>query len=233
MRTGCFGDGRARRRFLRAAAAAVVSATFTLAGAACDSSATHTATGTALVRGYGSTLGLAPLKPGAQLGLLFLGLVNRSGSPVAISSVTLVGRRVGTVIKIVEIKAAPNETGSHAAPSGAYEVSAPAAYWPPAASCGRQPLAPLHGFRLAPGKLVRVWMVIQAARPGKFLVKAHLVRYRQQGMSYRQLIPTGYSGSVSSNAPFIPIDKEQARCMKSENVRPLKGHYLHKPKNYN
>jgi hypothetical protein len=28
------------------------------------------------------------------------------------------------------------------------------------------------------------------------------------------------------------IMKEQARCLKSENVRPLKGHYLRKPGNY-
>jgi len=40
---------------------------------------------------------------------------------------------------------------------------------------------------------------------------------------------TGYQGTVRANAPFIPIDKQQARCMKSEHVRPLRGHYLHRP----
>ena len=158
---------------------------------------------------------------------------NRSGSPLAISSVTLVGRGVGTVIKVVEVKIAPLESGNKGVPGGAFEVFPPAAYWPPAASCGKQVLVPLHGFRLAPGALARVWVLVQAASPGPFFVRAHLVRYRQHGVSYRQLIPTGYQGSVSRTAAFIPIDKEQARCLKSENVRPLQGHYLHKPKNYN
>ncbi len=232
MRTGRYLDGRARRRPLRGAAVGLA-ACIMLAAAACTRSATHTDTGTALVQGYGTFLGLGPLKPGAELGLLLAGLKNKSRSPVVISSVALVGRGVGTVIKVVEVKLAPNETGNNAAPGGAYEVSAPEAWWPPTASCGRQPLVPLHGFRLAPGVLARIWVVIQAARPGKFFAKAHLVLYTQGGISYRQLIPTGYRGSVSRNAPFAPIDKEQARCMKSEHVRPLKGNYLHKPKNYN
>ncbi|HXP18536.1 MAG TPA: hypothetical protein VN840_02710 [Streptosporangiaceae bacterium] len=177
--------------------------------------------------------GLAPIRPGTQLGLLYAAVHNRSRSPIAISSVTLIGRGVRTVIKIVEVKIAPLETGNKGVPGGAYEVFPPAAYWPPAASCGKQPLVRLHGFRLAPGALARVWIRIQGARPGPFLITGDLVRYRQNGVSYRQVIPTGYKGSVSRNAPFIPIDKEQARCVKSENVRPLRGHYLRKPKNYN
>ena len=188
----------------------------TLAAAACTSSGTDSgsANGIALVRGFGGYLGLAPLKPDAELGLLIVGLTNRSRSPIAISSVTLVGQGVGTVIKALEIKIAPATTGNNSAPGGAYEVSPPAAYWGATGSCTRQPLVPLRGFRLAPRALARVWVVIQAARPGQFHVRAHLVRYRQHGISYQQLIPTGYKGSVSTNARFIPIDKQQARCMK-------------------
>jgi len=220
--TGSHRDGHSRWCFLREAAAALAGS-ITLATAACTSSATHigTANGTALVRGFGGYLGLAPLKPGAELGLLIVGLHNRSRSPIAISSVTLVGQGVGTVIKALEIKIAPATTGNNSAPGGAYEVSPPAAYWGATGSCTRQPLVPLRGFRLAPRALARVWVVIQAARPGQFHVRAHLVRYRQHGISYQQLIPTGYKGSVSTNARFIPIDKQQARCMKSEHVRPL------------
>jgi hypothetical protein len=223
------GGHRHGRRPLRRAAAVGLAAS--IAAAACTSSAPQS--GTSLVRGYGTILGLAPLKPGAELGLLLLAPENRSRSPLTISSVRLVGRGVGTVITVVHVKIAPDETENNSAPGGAYEVSAPEAWWPPAASCGRQPLVPLHGFRLAPKALARVWIVIRAAEPGKFHVGAHLVRYRQDGISYQQLIPTGYEGSVSRTAPFIPIDKEQVRCMKSEHVRPLPGHYVHKPKNYN
>jgi hypothetical protein len=233
-RTGIRHHGRARRRPLRGAAVAGLTAGVMLAAAACTAVAApaRTATGAALVRGYSTTFGLAPIRPGTQLGLLYADVSNRSRSPITLTSVTLVGRGVGTVIKIVEIKIAPLETGNKAVPGGAYEVYPPTAYWPPAASCGKQPLVPLPGFRLAPGTLARVWFRIQGAAPGPFLVAGDLVRYQQHGAGYRQLIPTGYKGSVSRTAPFIPIDKEQARCINSENARPLRGHYLRKPKNY-
>lgn len=225
---------RAGRRSFWWAAAVGLAASISLAATACTTSASRagTATGTALVRGSVMTFGLAPIRPGTQLGLLYADVDNRSRAPVTLSSITLTGRGVGTVIKILEVKLAPLETGNRAVPGGAYEVYPPTAYWPPAASCGKQPLVSLAGFRLAPGTQARVWFRIQGAEPGRFLVTGDLVRYRQDGVSYRQLIPTGYRGSVSMTAPFIPIDKEQARCIESENVRPLTGHYLRRPKNY-
>jgi hypothetical protein len=224
------GD-HASRRSLRGAAAAALASSITLA-AACDTSATHTATGTALVRGNIWTFGLAPIRPGSQLGLLYASLTNKSRSPLAINSVTLAGRGVGTVIKLVEVKIAPNETGRKGTPGGAFEVYPPTSYWTPTGTCNQQVLVALPGFRLAPGGEARVWFRIQGARPGTFHVKGDVVHYLQDGVSYRQFIPTGYKGSVSRRAPFIPIDPQQARCMKSEHARPLKGHYLTKPKNY-
>jgi hypothetical protein len=150
-----------------------------LAAAACTTSAARDgpATGTAVVRGYETIFGLAPIRPGTQLGLLYAVVQNRSRSPVMLSSITLVGRGVGTVIKILDVKIAPRETGNKAVPGGAYEVYPPAAYWPPAASCGKQPLVPLRGFRLAPGAQARVWFRIQGAAPGPFAVKGERVRY--------------------------------------------------------
>lgn len=132
----------------------------------------------------------------------------------------------------MEVKIAPLESGNKAVQGGAFQVYPPAAYWPPAASCGKQPLVAAPGFRLAPGKLARVWFRIQGAAPGPFHVTGDVVRYRQDGASYRQFIPTGYRGSVSKTARFIPIDKQQARCMKKEHTRPLKGWFLTKPKNW-
>ena len=155
------------------AAASGLTASIMLAAAACTTSATRDgpATGTAVVRGYATIFGLAPIRPGTQLGLLYAVVQNRSRSPVTLSSITLVGHGVGTVIKILEVKIAPRETGNKAVPGGAYEVYPPAAYWPPAASCGKQPLVPLPGFRLAPGTQARVWFRIQGAAPGPFAVK--------------------------------------------------------------
>ena len=223
------GD-RVCRRSLRGAAAAGLATSVTLA-AACASSATHTATGTALVRGTVTIFGLAPIRPGTQLGLLYADVTNKSPSPLTISSITLAGPGVGTVIKLVEVKIAPLETGRKGTPGGAYEVYPPTAYWPPTATCNQQVLVPLP-LRIPPQGEARVWFRIQGTRPGPYHVNGDVVRYRQDGTSYRQLIPTGYKGSISTHAPFIPIDKEQARCMKSEHARPLPGHYLTKPKNY-
>jgi hypothetical protein len=234
-RAGARRHGRARRRLLLPGAAAAVPAASTiLAVAACAASAASPApgAGTALVPGYDTIFGLAPIRPGTQLGLLYADVSNKSRSPVTLSSVALVGRGAGTVIKVLEVKIAPLAKGNKAVPGGAYEVYPPAAYWPPAASCGKQPLVPLPGFRLAPGQFARVWFRIQGAARGTFNVKGDVVHYRQSGVSYRQFIPTGYKGSVSPTAAFIPIDKEQARCIQSEHVRPLRGQYLRKPKNY-
>jgi hypothetical protein len=125
------GGHRHGRRPLRRAAAVGLAAS--IAAAACTSSAPQS--GTSLVRGYGTILGLAPLKPGAELGLLLLAPENRSRSPLTISSVTLVGRGVGTIITVVHVKIAPDEKGNNSAPGGGYGVSAPEAWWPPAASC--------------------------------------------------------------------------------------------------
>ena len=218
------------------AAASGLTASIMLAAAACTTSATRDgpATGTAVVRGYATIFGLAPIRPGTQLGLLYAVVQNRSRSPVTLSSITLVGHGVGTVIKILEVKIAPRETGNKAVPGGAYVLHPPAAY---SATCGLMREAapgPLPGFRLAPGTQARVWFRIQGAAPGPFAVKGDLVRYRQRrGSATSSSSLTGHPGSVSRTAPFIPIDKEQARCIKSENVQPLSGHYLRKPENFN
>jgi hypothetical protein len=227
--TGTECGSRARRRSLSGAAVAGLVAWFTLA--ACASSPTDTVTGTALVRGTVMFFGLAPIRPGTQLGLLYASVKNKSTSPLTINSISLAGPGVGTVIKLVEVKIAPLETGRKGTPGGAYEVYPPTAYWPPTDSCNQQVLVALP-IRLRPREEARVWFRIQGARPGPFHVKDDVVRYRQDGTNYRQLIPTGYKGSVSRHARFIPIDVQQARCMKSEHARPLRGHYLTKPKNW-
>jgi hypothetical protein len=75
-----------------------------------------------------------------------------------------------------------------------------------------------------------VWVVVQAARPGRFAVTGHLVRYTQGGTLYQQLIPTGYKGLVSRTAPFIAVWWAQTRCLKSTKTRLLRGQYVRKPR---
>ena len=86
-----------------------------------------------------------------------------------------------------------------------------------------QVLRSLQGFRLPPGALARVWIIVQASRPGRFAVTGHAVRYTQAGTQYREVIPTGYTGSVSRAARFIPIDWAQARCLESMKPAILPG----------
>jgi hypothetical protein len=225
------GNRPGSRRSLRGAAAAALAASLTLAAAGCTT-APHVTTGKALIRNSVMTFNLAPIRPGAQYGLLFAGLANKSRSPVVIKAVALTGQGVGTVIKLVEVKIAPHEPGNESTPGGTFEVYPPTGYWGRTGSCGKQVLDPVTGFRIAPGKEVRVWFRIQATKPGTFHVKGDVVLYRQNGITYRQFMPTGYKSSVSSDAPFLPIEDWQARCMKAEHARPLPGQYVTKPKNW-
>jgi len=186
-------------------------------------------TGTALITGAVTTYGLAPLKPGTQLGLLDVDLVNRSHLPITLDSVTGTGHGLGTVIRVVEVKIAPaHGNGSTDTPGGGYETDPPV-WWVGHGTCLKQAMVPLHGFRLAPHGLARVWIVVQAARPGRFVITGHLVRYTQGGTFYQQLIPTGYHGTVSRSAQFIPVWRAQARCLKSTDARLLQGQYVRKP----
>jgi hypothetical protein len=166
---------------------------------------------------------------GSQLGLLDVDLVNRSHSPITLESIRGIGRGLGTVIRVVEVKIAPaHGNGSTDVPGGAYETDPPV-YWAGEGTCAKQTMVPLHGFRLEPGGLARVWIVVQAARPGRFAVTGHIVRYAQDGTPYRQLVPTGYTGSVSRTARFLPIYWAQARCVKSMKPRLLHGQYVRNP----
>src|SRR5258705_61868 len=222
------------RRSLRGPAAAAALAAgllATLASGGCGTSAA--ATGKALTRGNTWTFGLVALRPGAQEGLLDATVHNQSRSPLVISSITLTGRGFGTVIKLVEVKIAPPETGRNGTPGGAFEVYPPTVYWTVGGTCNQQVLVTVRGYRLAPGKEARVWFLVQAGRSGTFHVRGDVVRYRQHGVNYQQFIPTGYQGSVAAHAPFVPIDPLEKRCLKSvKNARLLPGHYLTKPKHY-
>lgn len=211
----------------RAALAAFAAAMF-CAGAGCGSSGV--ANGTALNPGYATIYGIAPIKPGTQLGLLDVDLLNRSPMPITLASVTGLGRGLGTAIHVVEVKIAPADSGNRSTPGGAYQTDPPVFWSSSTRTCSTQELRPLRGFRIAPGGLARVWIVVQAAHPGQFAVTGHVVRYTQGGVLYRQAIPTGYKGLVSRTAPFIPLYWAQARCLTRTKARLLHGQSTHLPR---
>lgn len=130
------------RRSLRgAAAAALASGLIATLAPGCDASAApHAVTGKALTRGNVWTFGLVTLRPGAQLGLLDATVHNKSRSPLALTSITLTGPGFGTVIKLVDAKIAPPETGRNGTPGGAFEVYPPTVYWTIGRTCNQQVL---------------------------------------------------------------------------------------------
>ena len=175
--------------------------------------------GTALDPGYATVFGIAPLRPGDQVGMLDVGLWNRSNSPLTITAITVPGRGVGTVIRVIEVKIAPDRPLSSAVFGGAYSTDPPVQYT--AGHCRQQVLKPVHGYTMAPGAKARVWVVIQDLRPGRFAIREHIIRYTQNGTRYQQAIQTGYKGSVARNAKYLAPISWQARC-----VGPMHARFL-------
>lgn len=212
--TGGRGGRHHSGRRVRRCALAVASVVIALAAAGCTG--TGTPAGTALDPGYSTIWGTAPRRPGDQLGLLDVALRNRSRSPLTINSVTIPGRGVGTVIRVIEVKIAPDLAPAKAVVGGAYETDPPVYFigW-----CRRQVLRPVHGYRLAPGAQARLWEVFDYVRPGRFAIRKHIITYTQNGTRYQQTIPTGYNGSVAPHAKYLLPDPPQARCVSSMRAR--------------
>lgn len=187
--------------------------------AAC--SGTSPQTGTALNPGYRTIFGTAPLRPGDQLGMLDVGLWNHSHQPLTITSITVSGRGVGSVIRIAEVKIAPDLPLSTAVTGGAYETDPPVEYigLEYTGHCIRQVLRPVHGYKLAPGAKARVWVVIEYQHPGRFAIREHIIHYTQNGSRYQEAIPTGYTGSAAPDAKYLPPTSWQARCVKPMGAR--------------
>lgn len=213
------GPSRGRLYSLKWVPAAAAVLAICLAGCA----GANVRIGRSLSRGNTSWGGLAPLKPGFQLGIVAAYLHNRSHSPLTIDSIGIPGQGIGTVIRIVQVKIAPYETGDKAVPGGAYETDPPISDW--GGTCRRQVLLAVHGYRLAAGAYARVWIVIQAKHPGQFFVHNHLIRYSQNGVRYQQSLPEGYRGTVTFHAPYLGIDPMEARCLGNVPTTILKGWY--------
>jgi hypothetical protein len=165
----------------------------------------------------GGTFGVSPLRPGLQLGLLDVLLHNASHTPITLNSITVPGKGVGTVIRVVNIKIAPFTP--RGVPGGAFNT------YPPvernSGKCDEDLLRTVHGFRMKPGANANVYVVIQAREPGLYNVTHHVVNYTQNGTTYNESITTGYTGSVARNARYIPADPTQTTCLKSTGARLL------------
>jgi hypothetical protein len=184
--------------------------------------------GHALGQDFPISTGDKPIRPGTEIGLLDVYFENGSSSTVTITSVGITGLGIGTVIRPVEVRIAPLRFGRHryeknATPSSLYTSDPPVLFY--GTRCHRQALFPVKGYRMPPGSQVRVWIVLRALRPGKWVIPRHVIYYTVGGSRYRQAVPLREYGSVTAHAAYIPPERDQVRCMKQEDASFLAGYH--------
>lgn len=193
----------------------VVLAVLLLLGTACRRDGVPT--GDALDPVYGTLSGVPPLEPAGHIGWLGLWLHNVSDAPIVIERVEPNGEGVGTIVRVEKMQASPNLGDSegrsvHGIWGGIFTTDPPVAsiggicHWPE--------LEPLRGSRLEPDGEMRVWMVLTGIEPGRFHVRSHTVYYRQEGTTYREVVPIGYAGRVEATARPLRHDPTERPCLK-------------------
>jgi len=174
-----------------------------------------------------TSIGAKAIRPGFEIGLLYYDFENISSSPLVIDAVGISGPGVGTVVQPVQVQVAPLRYGYHD-----YEPHSVAAALyvtdPPVLmerACRRQALVPLKGFRMVPGTDARIWIVLRAERPGRWVIPRHVIYYTQNGTEYRQAEPLRAYGLVTADAAYIPPDSIEAGCVRPERARFLPGYH--------
>jgi hypothetical protein len=184
--------------------------------------------GHAFTHDFPISTGAKPIRPGTEIGLLDLYLDNGTSSTVVINSIGISGPGAGTVIRPVKVEIAPLRFGrrnyeKNAVPSALYSTDPPVFFY--GRKCHKQALFPAKGYRMTPGSQVRVWIVLRALRPGKWVIPDHVVNYAADGTRYRQVIPLREHGSVAAHATYIPPDWAEAKCVGPEKASFLPGYH--------
>jgi hypothetical protein len=179
---------------LKALRWAVAAATVALAATACGG----LSGGTALNNNVNQQSGLAPLRPGTQIGILGTLLYNDSRAPVIIDAIKLAGQGLGTVIRPVETQIA---AGNPSVPQSVYAENPPVT--DTTGGCVSQVLRPVTGYRLRPGDSIAIWTIILAVRPGRYDISTHLITYTIDGSTYQESITQGFHGTITRDAPVL------------------------------
>jgi hypothetical protein len=171
--------------------------------------------GNALVRGYSTWVGSKPVRPGTEIGLLNVLLQNKSNSTIVFSSVSIRGPGIGSVVRLAQMDIAPLRRGRHhvlpnSVPSSQYQTDPPV-FWQ--GHCRKQALFPVNGFRMTPGSIAWLWVVLRAIKPGRWKIPFHTIYYMMNGVQNRQVIPLSAYGSVSKDAAYIPPYYAMAKCV--------------------
>jgi hypothetical protein len=182
--------------------------------------------GTAFAQEVYTSIGAKAIRPGTELGLLYYDFENTSNSTVVIDSVGITGPGIGTVVRPVQVMMAPMRSGwhhyeLHSTALALYTTDPPVNF--EGKGCRKQALVPVKGFRMTPGSEARVWVVLRALRPGRWVIPQHVLYYTQGGVRYRQAEQLRAYGLVTDNAAYIPPTYTMAECVRPEGARFLPG----------
>jgi hypothetical protein len=224
------------RRALHLPPAALLGA-MAVSAAGCAGTAAHGSVkvGAAIGQDYGTKIGFLPIRPGVALGWDYVFLENSSKATLTLSSVGISGPGIGTVVRAVQVKVAPLRSGYHhdlgatATPGGTYETQPPVFGGPIGhhkTVCWKQTLVPVPGYRMTPGSDARIYIVLQALRPGKYILPSEIIYYTQRGVRYQQVFPIQFEGSVADHAPSLSVDAGQLHCLRRTGARLLSGWHL-------
>jgi hypothetical protein len=185
--------------------------------------------GHAFQRLYATNIGAKPIRPGMELGMLYVFLGNTSRSTLVLRGIRITGSGIGTVVKEVKIAIAPLRFGyhhieAHSTPGSLYDEDPPVDYGK--GRCQWQALFGVRGYQMTPGSQARIWIVIRALRPGRWTIPAHTVLYTINGRLYQQKIPLRAVGAVKAAAPYIPVDWSEQKCIKPTGAQLLSGYHL-------
>ena len=188
-------------------------------------------TGTAIERGDLISTGVKPVRPGVEVGFIAAFLKNTSKSTIVFNRVGTSGPGIGTIARPVQLKIAPVRSGFRhlvdSVPGAIYTMSPPVMYF--SRRCHRQVLQPVRGYRMTPGSIAWIWIVVRAVKPGKWVIPRDVLYYTINGAEYQEPFPQELTGTVSSNARYIPPFWAEAKC-----VGPATGaHYLRGQKPHN
>jgi hypothetical protein len=183
--------------------------------------------GTTFFRDYATSIGAKAIRPGFEIGLLYFDINNTSTSTAVINSVAIPGPGIGTVVRPVQIRLAPLQAGpndyeTNSVAGALYTTNPPVLF--EGHACRKQALAPVRGFRMRPGSVARIWIVLRAIRPGKWSISSHVISYTVGKARYRQVEPVRAYGSVADHAAYIPPDSEMAECVGPEGAAFLPGY---------
>jgi hypothetical protein len=170
--------------------------------------------GTALDNPPSTRLGITTMGQGNRFGLLLVNMWNISKQPLEITEIPIEGQGIGKVLQAVKEQIGEASSGRTTVPAGGYDTYPPVFSWNDGATCYVQQLEPVAGYKLLPGAHARLYLELKAINTGSFKVANQTVYYTQGGVQYKQVLRTGFDGSVHIGAKIFGPSENETPCSK-------------------